>query len=187
MLNPTTQPFRASLAVVSGLHGPVLHLEQEVHISSSTKHDKALIAGSGSTTGNIWPLSSCKFLHLNANKTGKWNAIFSLINFHESSGKPRGSERSRWDLLALNMNFEGCLVVGGLCWAWFKNSVCQWQLGLTGGKASQINFHFKGGWSHYFVKNVSDVAALFSKQRVKITNLSTVIALVLFILVQERW
>lgn len=65
------QTFQASLAAVSGLHSLTLHLEQEVHISSSTKHDKTLIAESGSAAGNIWPLPSCKFLHLNANKTGK--------------------------------------------------------------------------------------------------------------------
>lgn len=78
-------------------------------------------------------------------------------------GSPEGSERSLWDLLALNMNFEGCLVIGGLCWAWLKIKLCQRQLGLTGGKASQINFNFKGGLSHYFAKNVSDVTALFYK------------------------
>lgn len=53
MLNPTDQTFWASLAVVSGLQSLILHLEQEVRILSSTKHDKTLIAGSGSATGNI--------------------------------------------------------------------------------------------------------------------------------------
>lgn len=53
MLNPTDQTFWASLAIVSGLQSLILHLEQEVRILSSTKHDKTLIAGSGSATGNI--------------------------------------------------------------------------------------------------------------------------------------
>lgn len=78
-------------------------------------------------------------------------------------GSPEGSERSRWDLLALNMNFEGCSVIGGFAGLGLKIKICQWQLDLTGGKASQINFHFKGGLNHYFAKNVSDVTTLFYK------------------------
>lgn len=106
--------------------------ETQLRTLGGGKHDKMLIAGNGSTSENIWLLSILKFLHLNANKTGKWNAIFRLINFHESSGKPR----SIWKepLGPVGFKYEFWSPLGNRWYAAFglKIKLCKWHLGLTG-------------------------------------------------------